>query len=52
MMAYMATPKTIDKDNKNESIPGRVAADDGIGVVLVHCRSTGNAEDECEDHDS
>ena len=51
MMAYMATPKTIDKDKENESIPGGVAADDGIGVVLVHCRSTGNAEDEREDHD-
>ena len=26
-------------------IPCGVAADDGVGVVLIHCRSAGNAKD-------
>ena len=29
-------------------IPCGVAADDGVGVVLIHCRSAGNAKDDID----
>ena len=42
--------KYKDKDKDSERKPGGVAAYDGIGVVLVHRCSTGDAEDEENDH--